>query len=398
MAFFIQSHRWIDGLVPYRVAGSGITDDDRQMVLAAIEHWHSKTRIRFWPRTTESDYVKIVIKHSGGGGQSAIGRRGGIQDIPIDTGFNPPWALIHELAHAAGMFHEHNRPDRNQFVKVTSKKSSYAVEKNGIMVGPYDCHSTMAYESDPGFTYISGACEVSGHGLSAGDIKGIGYVYDGALGSEVKTYHWSSGWTTAFFYEVGSSSYMFFLKEGTGAVDIHRVNPSGTVGDLVEHYDWTKGWTSAFFYKVAGKPYMFFLKKKDGTVHIHRVNWDGRVGDKVDEYQWTSGWTSAFFYEVGGQSYMFFLKAKDGTVHIHRVNADGTVGDKVIEYDWTSGWTTAFFYEVGDQPFMLFLKAKDGTVHIHRIETDGTVGEKIAQRDWSSGWTTGLFYQENGNP
>jgi len=62
----------IDGLVPYRVAGSGITDDDRQMVLAAIEHWHSKTRIRFWPRTTESDYVKIVIKHSGGGGQSVL--------------------------------------------------------------------------------------------------------------------------------------------------------------------------------------------------------------------------------------------------------------------------------------------------------------------------------------
>jgi hypothetical protein len=144
------------------------------MVLAAIEHWHSKTRIRFWPRTTESDYVKIVIKHSGGGGQSAIGRRGGIQVIPIDTGSILRGALIHELAHAAGMFHEHNRPDRNQFVKVTSKKSSLCRREERNHGRPYDCHSTMAYESDPGFTYIPGACEVSGHGLSAGDIKGIG--------------------------------------------------------------------------------------------------------------------------------------------------------------------------------------------------------------------------------
>ncbi len=398
MAFFIQSHRWIDGIVPYTVTGSGITDSDRKMIQHAIDVWQTQTVIRFKPRKKESDYVRIRVDHGGGGGTSDVGRRGGAQTVNIDPGYNPPFALIHELAHAAGMFHEHNRPDRNQFVKVTSSKSSYKIEKNGIMVGPYDCHSTMAYSSDPGFTYIPGACDPSGHGLSDGDKKGIAYVYAGALGSNVATYHWTSGWTSAFFYEVDGNPFMFFLKSKTGDVDIHRVEADGKVGSLVEHYDWTGGWTNAFFYKVGGNPFMFFLKAKTGAVDIHHVDPDGRVGSKVDHYDWTSGWTTSFFYEVAGQPFMFFLKAADGTVHIHRVNADGKVGNKVIEYDWTSGWTTAFMYTVAGKPFLFFLKAKDGTVHLHRLNADGTVGDKIEQYDWTSGWTTGLFYEVDAKP
>jgi uncharacterized protein YhbP (UPF0306 family) len=410
MAFFIQSHRWIDGIVPYRVGGSGVTDSAREMIKWVIKYWYRNTGIRFRLRKSESDYVKIVVEHGLGGGRSDIGRRGGMQKVRIDPDYNPPWALSHEFAHTVGMIHEHNRPDRNKFVKLTSKADdSYAVDPNGIMAGPYDCRSNMAYLGDPGFTYIPGACDPGGHGLSTGDRKGIKYIYAGALGSRVATYDWKSGWTTAFFYEVAGKPFMFFLKAKDGTVHIHRVNADGKVGDKIDEYDWTNGWTTAFFYEVAGKPFMFFLKASNGIVHIHRVNPDGKVGDKIDEYDWKSGWTTAFFYEVAGNPFMFFLKAKDGTVHIHRVNSDGKVGDKVDGYDWTKGWTTAFFYEIQGNPYIFLLKDLEGfpppifppgepRINAARIQVlpDGTIGSDLERYDWDISWTTAFFYEVAG--
>jgi choriolysin H len=45
----------------------------------------------------------------------------GAQDLSLDDNCineNSPGTVLHELMHAAGFFHEHTRPDRDEFVRI----------------------------------------------------------------------------------------------------------------------------------------------------------------------------------------------------------------------------------------------------------------------------------------
>jgi astacin len=96
------------------------------MIRDAIETWNAEAIVLFKLRKKQSDCVDVRVTHGADGGHSKIGRRGGVETVMSDPAYNPPYARIHELAHAVGMFHEHNRPDRDQFVKVTSTLSNTA--------------------------------------------------------------------------------------------------------------------------------------------------------------------------------------------------------------------------------------------------------------------------------
>jgi hypothetical protein len=146
---------------------------------------------------------------------------------------------------------------------------------------------------------------------------------------------------------------------------------------LVKSYDWSSGWTTQSAFKVGNKPYLFFMKQAAGTVHITSINDDGTVGARVDERDWSSGWTSARFFYGGGSTYLFLLKASSGLVHIHKMKSDGKVGELVFTADWGTGWDVAeFFWGEGGQ-FLFLCKPATGLVHIHRMGSDGRVGERV---------------------
>ncbi len=230
---------------------------------------------------------------------------------------------------------------------------------------------------------------------------------DGRVGSLVKSYSWTEGWSSAAFYQVNNTTYLFLLKKsGTGQdgknVHIHKMNIDGSVGDSVAAYEWSEGWAAATFYKVGGSTYLFLLKELDGTVHIHRINTSGKVVyPKIASYDWSKGWTTVKFYEIGDSTYLFLLK-KSGTgqdgknVHIHKMNIDGSVGASVVAYKWGEGWTTAEFYEVNGKTCLLLLKQSTGKIHVHQINDQGTVGELLMNEMWLKEWTAARFYKVNG--
>jgi len=86
--------------------------------------------------------------------KSAVGRIGGRQRLccAVGDGFNTG-SVIHEIGHAFGYQHEHQRPDRDQFVTVNTdnieegKESNFSI-RPGIVLGPYDYGSIMHYPRD----------------------------------------------------------------------------------------------------------------------------------------------------------------------------------------------------------------------------------------------------------
>ena len=125
-------------------------------------------------------------------------------------------------------------------------------------------------------------------------------------------------------------------------VHIHRLNASGTIGSRVADYKWTSGWTSAEFYETSGHSYLFLLKAGTGDVRIHRVNASGSIGQRIFDRTWSKGWTHARFFEARDQLYLFLYKQGLGTVHVHAIRTNGKLGPRVVTYGKKPSYTSHF--------------------------------------------------------
>ena len=165
---------WPDGVVPY-VIDPGFSDRGVQTIQAAIDEWNSRTVITLVERTTESDFVRFLPE---GGCASYVGRRGGEQEIWLFGADGCTFgATVHEIGHAVGLEHEHQRADRDQYIAVpealTYHYRSSLYEAAKPVGGPYDYASVMHYEQKT----IPPGIPVSSNRLSAGDIEGVARLY-----------------------------------------------------------------------------------------------------------------------------------------------------------------------------------------------------------------------------
>lgn len=96
------------------------TSAERNIVLNAIAEWEAKTCVRFIPRQPHHvDYLEITPDDSTSSYcYSYVGRQGGRQLMKMFGECLRHAAMIHELGHAIGFNHEHQRPDRDDFILV----------------------------------------------------------------------------------------------------------------------------------------------------------------------------------------------------------------------------------------------------------------------------------------
>jgi hypothetical protein len=389
-----EHRRWFGRMIPYVIDSS--VENLRRVIegdtttMGAVQILQEQTHLRFVERSNQSDYICFV---DGEACRSPYGRQGGRQDVYLNkVSCDKSDAVVHEIAHAIGMRHEHSRRDRDRFVNIHWESIEDGKE-----------HRFEKY----------GANEGSEHGLY--DFSSIMHYRSCAFGRG--GYYWTSGWTTALVYIAGGAQYLFLLKEsGFGSdgnnVHIHALNNNGSVGDRIASYKWTQGWTTALIYTAGGALYLFQLKASgfgsDGNnVHVHKLNNNGSVGERVASYKWTQGWTTALIYTAGGTLYLFLLKASGfgshgNNVHIHRLDNNG-VGDWAASNKWTQGWTTALVYVAGGEPYLFLLKecgfGRDGNnVHIHKLNNNGSVGDRVVSYKWTQGWTTALVYTAGDAP
>jgi hypothetical protein len=105
-----------DYVVPFEFP-PGLGDNVKKTYCEAMSVISSVSCVQFRPRSTEPDYLQLTDRK--GGCKSWLGRRGGGQKVWLQ---NPQCVhrgvAIHELLHAMGMDHEHQRYDRDQYIYV----------------------------------------------------------------------------------------------------------------------------------------------------------------------------------------------------------------------------------------------------------------------------------------
>ncbi|MGJ1203430.1 M12 family metallopeptidase [Sphingobacterium lactis] len=159
-----MNHRWSNGFIPYTIK-SGFKDISR--IQTAINLINSSTPIKLIQKTNQRDFVEFKSVN-GNTSSSALGRVGyrwfsneglftGKQYIEISDGATFG-TVIHEIFHAAGLQHEHQRSDAYAHIKINYENikddalSQYKT-RLGSHIGKFNVKSIMNYGSYVGSSH-----------------------------------------------------------------------------------------------------------------------------------------------------------------------------------------------------------------------------------------------------
>ena len=150
-----QTNLWTNEIVPYEFF-SNVSQANQTQMLTAMQQWQNVTNVAFVQCANNhcaGNYLRIRDSTSN---NSQVGMAGGRQDVNIFS-WGSTFVMDHELGHALGYWHEHQRADRNQVIVVhqqnvdpTQCTGSCFTTNFGANApnnyGPYDLDSVMHYK------------------------------------------------------------------------------------------------------------------------------------------------------------------------------------------------------------------------------------------------------------
>lgn len=145
---------WDFGVVPF-VIDEIFSGDEKAGFKQAMRHWENYTCIKFVERNASEHKDFIRFTELPCGCCSHVGKQGnGAQNVSIGKNCHRIGVIVHELGHAVGFWHEHTRPDRDNYVKIHSDNILNGHEHNfdkltaedvDSLGEPYDHNSIMHY-------------------------------------------------------------------------------------------------------------------------------------------------------------------------------------------------------------------------------------------------------------
>lgn len=144
---------WPNGVIPYAYTGD-VNANQQCCVEAAMQAWEDVADVQFVPRNGEADYLRISNGTFGPAYPPPEGYRngtgahnlylngwasGGAGNCPtVDvTSAQAIFGLAHEVGHVLGLFHSHQRQDRNTYVDIDY----------GLIIDDFEGNYDVAFDS-----------------------------------------------------------------------------------------------------------------------------------------------------------------------------------------------------------------------------------------------------------
>ncbi|XGW28951.1 hypothetical protein V3C99_008616 [Haemonchus contortus] len=144
-------NRWQGNIIPYTLS-SDYSDEQKKIIRLSLDYLEQISCFRFVPRSDEKDFLAFMPLD---GCYSYVGKVGGTQVISLAVDCIADYIIWHEVMHAIGFEHEHQRPDRDQFIRVEYSNVQQGQLVNFEKLAPhevdypddYDYQSIMHYDS-----------------------------------------------------------------------------------------------------------------------------------------------------------------------------------------------------------------------------------------------------------
>jgi Astacin (Peptidase family M12A)/Ricin-type beta-trefoil lectin domain len=172
-----QSTRWPNGTVYYAFHSglTGVRLTAAQNAIAHLNSFNTLTGVFFVPRTTQAAYV--LIQSTTGVANAEVGYKGRAQNLFLSSGI---WQVaVHELGHTIGLWHEHQRCERDAYV-TASNSGVMTKDCAAPAVEPYNPLSIMHYSA----TELSG---LGGASLKPGVFAPAKSAHPGLVPSDIRS-------------------------------------------------------------------------------------------------------------------------------------------------------------------------------------------------------------------
>ncbi|KAF5659958.1 hatching enzyme [Fusarium circinatum] len=156
---------WDSAEIPYIL--ESLPHDLSDSIRSAMREWEQSTCIRFLPKTTQSAWANFK-KYDDGCFTRGLGSPGSGEKI-VNLDYPNAWEKFisvgtykacleagtpsHELGHLIGLTHEHQRPDRDRYIRIlTDHVEENSLDQFRIHMGadvhvPFDYNSVMLYDT-----------------------------------------------------------------------------------------------------------------------------------------------------------------------------------------------------------------------------------------------------------
>jgi hypothetical protein len=143
---------WTNGDVPYEFQAE-VTAENRQRTIDMMNRLQTLANLRFFPRTNQGQFIRFQNSNSN---SSPVGMQSNGNTIQMVSWWNEI-VIAHEIFHSLGFFHQHQRPDRDNYVRVIKDnicpdnfKANFPIEADATVTSniPYDFQSMMHYSRD----------------------------------------------------------------------------------------------------------------------------------------------------------------------------------------------------------------------------------------------------------
>ena len=144
------SQPWDFGVVPIQFPAD-LPVERRDAFWRACRTWGERAPVLCVPRTSESQYIEVTTTEAGCFSYVGQGFGGGRRQLNLADGCWGLPTILHELGHAFGFAHEHQRPDRDDFITIdlSNVREPFRFAFERLMVplslGEYDFTSIMHY-------------------------------------------------------------------------------------------------------------------------------------------------------------------------------------------------------------------------------------------------------------
>jgi hypothetical protein len=375
--------RWPNGVVPFELRGKFVSSLAKKALALAIREYSKYTAIRLREkRPGDKNWITFTDFWPNNWSENGRKQSPGWQDINISNliprinSYGPEYmakTLIHEIGHAIGLQHEHQRPDRDQYVVEKGfhfDSWNYDIKKDSyydLPIGDYNCGSIMHYREQllraakgkHGCTRFGRSKPV----LSAGDISAVNFLYPVQTRGSVR--RWYPGWVASPF-QLSNRPHSFWYRPADGTVEISELKPEGERVVWEGKSLFKNNYFSTVISLIAsdGTPIILLYERQTGrTLLLAILDGDGlRVLPRQFISNLGQNWTQLQGFMRSGKQHFLAYSKISGQAAFFQISADARSVIKIWKSKWSKQWTNFDFFTIQNTPHLLSYNSSNGTL------------------------------------